>query len=851
MRELLRRIHYLLNRRRFDDELAEEMAFHQEMAKRNGGVPFGDPLRLREDSRETWGFMAVDRLGQDVRYAFRVLRASPGFTAAAVLVLAIGIGATVAAFSSFNMVALRPLPIREPATLLRFQRQAPERFWSDIPYPAVAFYRDHTRTLSAVLALTTARLGLEGVERTPNTYFVTANFFDELGARPAAGRLFHHEDEAPGAPPTVVLGHGFWASRFGSDPAVVGSTVRLNGKPATIIGVAERKFPGLGSDSPPYWALVRHHPYFIHGSQMLTDFSGQQNSGVNMWGRLARGVSPEMAENELAALAAELRRLQPKDVWEGERLVSEPGGYAQSVGSTSRGTSRALSLKDRVYPMFLIVATLVLLILAVACGNLGSLLLARGASRQREIALRVAIGAGTGRIMRQLFTESLVLASLGCLGGLALGSAVLKGIMIWTEAPPWFDPLPDWRVVAFALSIGVLSSVLFGLAPALHIARQKQGMTFGRTVLIGAQVAASSVLLIVAGLLGRAFEHAASSDPGFEYEHVVVIEPSLSDHGYTPARARAYLEDLTLRLRGIAGVEEIGLTSTPPLGGARISASYEIEGKTFDLFIHQVDPRYLATMRIPLQRGRNLTAGDETGVVVSESLARRKWPGLDALGQTLTIGDEALNVVGIAGSARSLAMRDPDAVEIYRLTRESDLTGLALVARTAGPPEALASAVSAAAAGVDPNFKPRVQLLKNLFQQNIRDIQRSAFAVGLLGVIALAVACLGVVGLVAYSVAQRTKDIGIRMALGADSRHILRSLSSQFRGTIALGLLVGVLGAAGLAQLLRRELYGLSAVDPVAYVSAVALFLFAIGLAALGPARRALRVDPLVALRCD
>lgn len=833
MRELLRRIHYLLNRRRFDDELAEEMAFHRDMAERGGGVPLGNVLRLREDSREAWGFMWLDRLGQDLHYAFRAMRTSPGFTAAAVLVLAVGIGATVAAFSAFNMVALRPLPVRDPQSILRFGRHAPGRSASDVPYPAVAFYREHTRTLAAVLAQTESGLSVEGIERPSSTFFVTANFFDELGARARLGRLLSTGDERPDAPATVVLGQGFWASHFGSDPSVVGTSVRLNGKAATIIGVVAREFSGLGGDSPAFWALLEHHGYFVHGSQVLTDFS----SGVAMWGRLGPGASPQMAEAELTTLAADLRRQHPKDVWENERLLSKPGGAAELLGATA---------------VFTLVGFLVLLILAVACGNLGSLLLARGASRQREMVLRSAIGAGPGRLIRQLFTESLVLALMGCLGGLALGSLVLKGIMIWTDAPPWLDPTPDWRVVTFAIAIGFLSSVLFGLTPALHIARQKKKTaTFGRTVLIGVQVASSCVLLIVAGLLARAVERAASTDPGFEYEHVIVVEPSLSEHGYTAARARDYIRDLSVRLRGLAGVEDVSVTSTPPLGGLKVMAALQHDGRPLDVYIHQVDPQYLSTMKIPLLRGRNLVDGDDRGIVVSESLARRRWPDRDPLGELLKIGDEALTVVGIAGNARSLAIRDPESVELYRLVREGDLTGLAVVARTAGPTAALASAFSAAANGVDPNFKPQVQLLKDQFDQSVRDIESGALAVSVLGVIALAVACLGVVGLVAYSVAQRTKEIGIRLALGAQSRHILRSLSRQFLGTIIGGLVLGVLGAAGLAQLLRRELYGLSTIDPIAYISAIVLFLFAVGLAALWPARRALRVDPLVALRCD
>ncbi len=852
MRELFRRIHYLLNRRRMDEELAEEMEFHREMAAKNEGMPLGDSLRLREDSRDAWGWTWIDRLGQDLRFAFRSMRTSPGFTVAAVLVLAIGIGATVAAFASFNMAVLRPLPVTDPHSLLRFQRQGPEQFWSDVPYPAVSFYRENTRTLSAVLALTTASLRYEDEENAPRTYFVTGNFFTDLGATAAAGRLFTEADEAPATAPMVVLGHQFWASRFGASPGVVGARVRLNGKTATVVGVAAREFSGLGSDTPAFWALITQHPHFVYGSQILTDFSGQKNSGVGMWGRLAEGATPRAAEDELASLAATLRQQHPGDVWEGERLPSQPGGYAQSVGSVSRGSGPPPGVEERLYPMFVLVGSLVLLILAVSCGNLGSLLLARGASRQREIGLRVAIGASTARLIRQLFTESLVLALMGALSGLLVGWAVVKAMLVLTEAPPWFDPTPDWRVVAFATAMGFFSATFFGLMPALHIARQRTRMTFTRRFLIGAQVASSCVLLIVASLLVRAFDRVATSDPGFEYEQAIVVEPSLVEHGYDAPRGRAYLDDLESRLRGLAGVASLTRTSTPPLGGMRITASLEIKGRRHDVFIHQVDAGYLGTMKIPLLRGRNLLAGDESGVVVSDSLARKRWPNQDPLGQPFSTGDPTpFIVVGIAGNARSLALQDPDAMELYRLAREADLPGMSVVLRTLGPPEALLAAVGAAAKGIDPNVRPWVHLLKDRFQQRIGEVEQGALAVGALGIIALIVASLGIVGLVSYAVAQRTKEIGIRMAIGAEPGHILRSVAAQFHRTVGLGLLAGVVGAASLAQLLRRELYGLSTVDPLSYLAAVALFVCVTGLAALIPARRALRVDPLIALRCD
>jgi predicted permease len=701
-----------------------------------------------------------------------------------------------------------------------------------VPFPTVAFYRDHSRTLSAVLAMTASNLNLDGAARPVQTFFVSANYFDELGARPSSGRLLHPDDARPEAPLAVVLGHRFWVSHFNSDPTVVGTVARLSDRQATIVGVVGREFSGLAGDTPAFWALLEHHQSFVHGSLLLTDFSG----GVGMWGRVSPGTSPKMVEEEFAGLGPALRQQHPQGVWEGERLLSSPGGYPGLIGAA---------------PVFALVGFLVLLILAVACGNLGSLLLARGAARRREMALRMAIGAGPGRLIRQLFTESLALAMVGGLGGLVLGSLVLKGILVWSDAPSWLDPTPDWRVVLFALAAGLFSSVLFGLTPAIQTVRDKQKRTIGRSVLIGVQVASSCVLLIVAGLLTRAFDHANSADLGFGYRQVIVIEPSLADHGYDAARARDYIRDLSGRLRSITGVEDISVTSTPPLGGLTITAALQVAGQPLKVYIHQVDPQYLSTMNIALVRGRNLSEGDERSVLVSESLAHRKWPDSDPLGELLTIGDESLIVVGIAGNARSLAIRNPEAVELYRLAREADLSGLALVARTAGPSEGWTSVISEAANSVDPNFRPEVYALKDLFDQSVGDMRSGALAVSALGLIALAVACLGVVGLVAYSVAARTKEIGIRLALGARSGHILRSLSNQFTRTIIGGLVAGVLGAAGLAQLLRQELYGLSAVDPIAYISAIALFLIVVGLAALVPARRALRVNPLVALRCD
>ncbi len=455
MNNLFRRIRYLLNRSRFDRELADDMEFHREMVARAGQRNFGNTLRLREEARDAWGWTWIDRFAQDLRFTIRMLRKSPGFTFAAVLMLALGIGVNVAAFGFFNLMLLRPLPVRNPETILHFQRRSPENFADNFPYPEVAFFREHSTSLSAVLALSFGKLAMDGEEKPLNAHFVTANFLNELGAAPALGRMLDPaRDEVSNARPAVVLAYGFWQRRFGSDTSVIGRTIRLDGKPVTIIGVAGSGFSGLGLATPDLWVPISLQPYFASGGQSLTDFS-ERGIQVQMWGRLEPGLKPNVAEEELGSLAAELRRQHPGDIWDRESLPSEPGGYAATI-------------RGEMYPIFALAAALGLLILVAACGNLGSLLLARGVARKKEIAIRAALGAGRGRLIRQLFTENLVLAALGLLAGLALGYVVLRSLIVWTGLPPWLDPMPDWRVIVFAVSIGAAAAVLFGLTPSLH-----------------------------------------------------------------------------------------------------------------------------------------------------------------------------------------------------------------------------------------------------------------------------------------------------------------------------------------------------------------------------------------------
>ncbi len=501
MSELFRRIRYLINRRRLDAELESDMEFHREMAARAGRSNFGNTLRMKEQAQEAWGLTWLDRLGQDLSYAARTLSRSPAFTVTAVLVLAIGISVNVAAFSLFNMVALELLPVRDSKSLVRLERRSPNQYTSEMPYLSALFYGEHASSLKAMIAV----LGVPPMQMNDDLQgtsasFATANYFSELGAPAAVGRLFDpaRESEAT-APPVVVMSYTLWQHRYNGEPGIIGRTVTLNRKPATVIGVTPYEFASLGGQTPDLWIPIAQQPYFVTGSTLLTDPGA---SAVRMWGRLAPGVTTKMATEELKALTNELRQQHPKDIWDDEFIDLHPGGHLQVM-------------QPEMYRVAAMVALLTMLILTVACANLGGLLLARAVTREREIGIRMAVGATRARIFRQLATESVLLALLGATAGLGLSSLGLRVALTEFHAPGWLSAKPDWRVLAFTFGMAMAAAVFFGFAPALQIARQRQRKTMVRQVLIAAQVAASCVLLIVAGLLLRATLHVLYTDPGF------------------------------------------------------------------------------------------------------------------------------------------------------------------------------------------------------------------------------------------------------------------------------------------------------------------------------------------------
>ncbi len=830
--------------RRLENEMDAEVRFHLESyaadlvrngvpeaeAMRRARIEFGGIESHKDAMRASLGLRLWADLCVDLRYGTRMLGRSPGFTLTAVLVLAIGIGVNVTAFSFFDMTLLKLLPVRNPDSLVRLQRRSPENITPVMPYPTSVFYREHARTLSAVMAMMGARIELESDVQLVKADFVTANYFAELGSSAACGRLFDQvREDAAEATPTVVLSFGFWQRRFGGDPSVVGRVIHVNKKPATVIGVTSNTFSSLGGQYPEVWLPITEQPYFVEGSKVLTDTSG---GNVEMWGRLAPGVTAKMAEQELLALTNELRAQYPKDIWNHEFIRSDPAGHIQVI-------------QPEMYQVMAMVSLLTLLILAVACANLGGLLLARGVKREHEVGIRFAIGASKPRIFRQLFTESLLLALLGSAGGLVVGFVVMRIMLVVFDAPPWTSAAPDWRVFLFAMAIALVAAIFFGLAPAWQIAWRRHRKTTARQVLVGAQVAASCVLLIVAGLLVRAVHHVMFADPGFGYEQVLSIDPETRTHGYTPAAAQPLLNDLQSRLRALPGVTSVSLVKLALLGHSISRTGTDIAGHSVDVYPNWVTPEFFQTMDIPILRGRNFLPGEKNAVIVSESLARQQWPGEDPLGKLFWQKD---TVVGIAGNAHVNALNDGDTVEVYWAAQPEDMAAMTLLVKTAGAPEDFPPKIKSIIESIDPKLFPEIWLLKSAVHQNVLNFELAAAAVSLLGMAAVLLAAIGLLGLVAYSVSERTKEIAIRIALGAKGTQVLYAVMRQFAWPVVIGLVAGAAGTAALSQVLRKVLFGVSNLDPLSYVAAIAVLLGIATLAALLPAKQALHVNPVRAL---
>lgn len=828
----------LFRNSRMESELDRELHFHVESqvadkvaagmtedeARRTTRLEFGGVEQVKEDCRESRGTLWVESIRQDLRFCARILARSPGFAATAILVLALGIGVCTLAFSLFNLVVLQSIPVRNPEKLVGTQRRSPENIAPNVPYTSLVFYRDHAKTLSAVMGtMVDTPMVLDRNKQRVKPAFVTANYFAELGASASIGRLLDPTREnAVGSAPVVVLSYLLWQHSFGGDSSVVGQTISLGGRPATVIGVAARGFANLGMDDPDLWLPLAQHGYFVVGSKVLDDpgFDGM----LKMWARLAPGVTLSQAQQELLALTNQMRPLYPGVIWDGERIELSAGAHF-------------FTLEDGA-PIAAVCGVLVLLILAVACANLGGLLMARGVSRQREIQMRLNLGASRSRLFRQLLTESLLLGLLGGIAALPLSYAALRGMLVYAHAPAWMSAAPDWRVLGFTAVMGFVAALFFGLLPTLQMVREKRGKLRGTQFVIGAQVAASCVLLILAGLLVRATMHMLYSNPGFHYEQVLAINPDLGGHGYTPARAEAYLDQMQSRLRSVPGVASVALALSPPLVEENVMITgIRVDGRRVLIYPNWVGPEFFETLGVPLLRGRLMRAGEEHVVVLSESLAHRRWPNEDPIGKQWKDGKDT--VIGVVGSTRAMELNNTDATEIYYTAAMARMPEMSVLVKTVGSPPA----IQAIATSLDPQLFPSITPLSAGFRKSVAQAEQIAAIVSLLGGIAIFLAVVGLLGLVMYAVTQRTREIAIRLALGAGRMDIFASILRRFAWSVAAGLLLGVGTTAALSQVIRRGLFGISGLDPVSYAGAVLLLIVVLTAAALIPIRRAFRLD--------
>jgi predicted permease len=826
---------------RMEKELDAELRFHFETqvadkiqaglteaeARRATRLEFGGLEQIKQDCRESRGTLWLVSIVQDLRFGARILAKSPGFSVTAIVVLALGIGVSTLAFSLYNIIALQSIPVRDPATVVRIQRRSPENITPGVPYASIAYYRDNAKSLSAVMAtMGAAPMVLDHDEQRVSATFVSSNYFSELGGSAATGRLFDAARDDSASAPVCVLSFRLWQRKFEGDPSIVGKAIRLGGKPATVIGVASEAFANLGTDDPDIWLPLLQHSYFVEGSKPLADpkFEGL----IGMWGRLAPGVSGSSAEQELLSLTNQLRKIYPTVIWDHEYIVVTPGAHFFSFEGGP--------------PVLALAGLLVFLILAIACANLGGLLMARGAGRQREIQLRFDLGARKLRVFRQLLTENLLLGLLGSLAALPLSYGVLRFVLLYSNAPAWMSALPDWRVFLFTTAMGFVAALLFGLLPTLQMVRRKKNRSLWHQFVVCAQVGASCVLLILAGLLVRATLHTLYSDPGFGYEQVLSIDPGMSEHGFVSSHAQAYLDQLQSRLRTVPGVTFVSIARVPPLVNTMVMmTSIDVDGRSIMIYPNWVGPEFFQTMRIPLLHGRYFRAGEKDVVILGESLARKRWPTEDPIGKQWEKSHNV--VVGVVGNTRAMELNNTDATEIYYPPTADDFPGMSVLVRAAGDPNTLTPAIKAIAGSIDTGLYPTITPLTAGFRKNVAQAEQFATIISLLGSIAIFLAVVGLLGLVSYAVSQRTKEIAIRLALGANRVEIFAAVLRRFAWPVLLGLVAGVAITAGLSQILRRGLYGISGLDPISYVGAMAILIAILAAAASLPIRRALQLD--------
>ena len=812
-------------------------------------------------------------LWQDVRYAFRMLAKSPLLTVIVILTLALGIGANTAIFGIVNGFLLRPLPVKSPEQImvLAAKIQGDTIGISTLSYPQLVDFRKQADTFSDLFASQIDIGGLSFAGKTQQFFFdyVTGNYFSALGVQPAVGRLFlPSQGEEGGKDPYIVLGYSYWQKRFGGDPGIVGKQVLLDGQEATIIGVAQKGFQGTQF-------AVEEDGYVPLNMMPTADkfWTDRTSRSLVVMGRLKPGVSLSQAQSSVNVVAQRLANQYPAtDKGVAARVIPERFARPQPF---------TVNIVPFIAGLFLVLAGLVLLL---ACMNVANILLVRATARQREMAIRAALGAGRGRLIRQLLTESMVLALFGGAGGLLLGNwatRVIPSLLPDSKFPVHLDFSFDWRVFLYALAAALVTGALMGLWPALRAARADvnavlhgEGRSAGagvgrhrlRSVLVVAQVGGSLVLLIVAGLFVRTLMHAQRAYLGFDAEHVLNITLDPNEAGYDQTRTKTFYHDLETNVRALPGVENASLAFSIPMGTVATGSQVYIEGRILPpnqrppmVFYNMVDASYFDTLRVPLLRGRAFHENDDEKAplvaIVNQTMAQQFWPNEDPIGKRFSLKSATgpfVQVVGVAVNGEYIFLGWSNQPYFYLPLAQNYISYRTLHLRTSVPPESLISQVQGEVSALAPTIpvSDARTMRESLSGANGYFIFRvGAILAAALGILGLTLAVVGVYGVVSYAASQRTHEIGIRMALGADRRNILVLVLRQGLTLVVAGVLSGLLLSWALTRSMATLLVGVSPTDALTFVSAT-LLLAGIGLwACYAPARRAMRFDPMVALR--
>ena len=877
LRGLYRRVRAVLRSESIHQEIDEEMRFHIDMrtdenvkrgmapeeARRDAERRFGRLTRVKEQGYEVRGGRWLESLWRDCRYGARSLRHSPGFTLVAVLTLALGIGATTAIFSVLNAVLLRPLPY-PGADKLVYLGQRYQSGLAGSGEPKFLFWRERSRSFEA-LACYSGYGGAGGnlAGGSEAEYVrgvrVSEDFFRVLGVYPAHGRAFTREEDTPGGARVVVLSDGLWRRSFGGDRELIGKTVTLNGRPAEVVGIM-----------PPHFR-------FSSGADLFEPMRARPGANVDpnaeVVGRLKPGVTLEQAQAELKEIAEQYRAAFPRQMAEGESVGVQPYQDLFTAG---------------VAKYLWIVLGAVTFLLLIACANVANLQLARAAARRREIALRMALGAAGGRIVRQLLTEGLLLSVAGGAAGLLLAAWLTQ--LLTTLLPAGLLPRiaevgVDWRVLAFTLAAAVATGLLFGMAPAwqarkvdvnasLKECSGKGAAARGRlrSALVVAEVALSLVLLVGAGLLIRTFTNLLGVTPGFDPRNVLTFQLDLNGERYDTAdEAAAFYRDALERIGRLPGVEAAAVTNKLPLDWQFNMPIFlpDKPDQAQSVQVRVISPDYFRVMRIDVRRGRVFSGADDRAAppvaVVNEAFARRYFGGQDAAAQQLSVGrgvdDPVRQVVGVIGDIKQQGLERPAPPMVFVPVQQAadklmatirTFTSANFVVRTTVEPKSLGPAVKQQIAALDAALPlSRISTMEDIAARSIASQRFNMLLLGSFAALGLLLAAVGIYGVMSYTVAQSTREIGIRMALGAQAGSVLKLVTWQGMTLTLTGMAVGIAASLALTRVMSGLLYGVAATDPPTF-AATALLLAAVSLLACYlPARRATRVDPLIALRYD